>query len=236
MRRFLILVFGSALLAGCAGAALAQGPGGRPGRGGGMMMGRGGPDMLRIPEVQKELNLTPEEISKLEAAQDQVRGDQRAVMEKTGGGAPTPEQRAALRDIQEKALAGILDPAQMVRYHQLELQQQGSAAFDRPDVASALGLTAEQQAQVAAVLKQAGESRRAGAPAGGFQDLSPEERAAMRSKMEEARKATDEKLMALLTDGQKAKWKDLLGAPFTFPRPAGGRLGGRRGGGEGGGS
>ena len=46
---------------------------------------------------------------------------------------------------------------------------------------------------------------------------------AMRTKMEALRKQTDEKIVALLTDDQKKQWKEMLGAPFTFPafRPGG---------------
>jgi hypothetical protein len=32
------------------------------------------------------------------------------------------------------------------------------------------------------------------------------------------RKKMDEKAMKILTDSQKAKWKSLLGKPFTFPK------------------
>ena len=235
MRRFLCVMSGLALLISCASAVFAQPPGGRSGRGGPGMMRRGGLDMLRIAEVQQELNMTPAQIAGLDAAQEKARGEQRALLDQAGESGLTPEQRAALRGVQEKAVAAVLDSAQRVRYRQLELQQLGPTALGRPDVAGALGLTGDQQQQIAAVLKQAEESRRPGGQGGGFQDLSPEERAALRAKMEEARKATEAKLLASLTNTQKAAWQALQGTPFTFPPPATGRgpEGGRRGEGEG---
>ena len=51
----------------------------------------------------------------------------------------------------------------------------------------------------------------------------------MRTRMEALRKQTDEKITALLTDDQKKQWKEMLGAPFTFPTPRFGGPGGRGG-------
>ncbi len=42
------------------------------------------------------------------------------------------------------------------------------------------------------------------------------------------RKQTEDKIAAVLTDDQKKQWKDMTGAPFTFP--AGPGPGGRRAG------
>jgi hypothetical protein len=236
MRRFLLLVSALAILVSCAGVVFAQPPGGRPGRGGPGMMRRGGADMLRIPEVQRELRLTAAQLSQLEAAQEKLRGGMRSMMEQAGDAGPSQEQRAALRAAQDKAVAAVLDSTQMLRYHQLELQQLGAMALGRPEVAGALALTGDQQKQIAELLKQAEEARRPGGQGGNFQDLGPEERAALRAKMDETRKATEAKLEAALTDAQKAGWKALLGAPFTFPPPAMGRgpEGGRRAEGDGG--
>ena len=38
-------------------------------------------------------------------------------------------------------------------------------------------------------------------------------------KMQDMRKQTDVKIAAILTDDQKNQWKEMTGAPFTFPTP-----------------
>jgi Membrane protease subunits, stomatin/prohibitin homologs len=211
-----------------AGGASAQGGGGR--RGGGMMGGRGGGvQMLRIPEVQKELKMTPEQVGKLDAKQDEVR----QAMQGLGGGNPaqlSPEERQKradkVQEIQTKAVASILDAEQMKRYRQLELQQQGPAALARADVAAELKLTDEQKKKIADAQRQGDEDRRAAGQGANFQSMSQEERTKWMAKMQDIQKATGDKILAILTEEQKAQWKGMLGAPFTFPAPTFG--GGRR--------
>jgi peroxiredoxin len=60
--------------------------------------------------------------------------------------------------------------------------------------------------------------------------MSPEERGALMARMQQSQKATGEKITAVLTDAQKAQWKEMLGAPFTFPAFGGPRPGPQAGG------
>jgi Spy/CpxP family protein refolding chaperone len=191
--------------------ALAQrgGGGGFGGRGGGI-------NMLRMPEVQTELKLTADQKTKVETLLEQRRGQ--------GGGGQgfrdlSPEERqkamAERRAEENKQLGAILNADQMKRYNQLRLQRTGMTALAETEVATELSLTADQKTKIQEIVQQANNERRSLFQDGG----GGGDREAMRAKMEELQKATDTKLAAVLTDAQKTKWKELVGAPFTFPAP-----------------
>ena len=232
-----LLVFSAGVVANVQGAPGGGQGGGR--RGGGMGRGGGGGlQLLRIPEVQRELKMTPEQIAKIEPAQAALRQS----LQGQGGGNPGQASReerqammARMRDAQTKAVNGILDATQQKRFRQLELQRQGANALTtRKDVADELKLTEVQQKDIVEVQRRAEEDMQSAMAGVDFRNMSPEERQAMGAKMQAAQKATDEKITALLTDAQKAQWKEMQGAPFTFPANArGGFGGGRRGGGGG---
>jgi Spy/CpxP family protein refolding chaperone len=136
----------------------------------------------------------------------------------------TPEQieefrkQAAERAKQEKAkLAEILLPNQMKRLNEIYIQQLGTRALDDADVAEELKITDEQKASIAKVREESQAQMRelftAGAGGG--------DREANRAKFAEARKATDDKILAVLTADQKAKLEELKGKPFEMPENAG---------------
>jgi Spy/CpxP family protein refolding chaperone len=191
--------------------ALAQRGGGGFGRGGG-----GGINMLRMPEVQTELKITADQKTKVEALMEKLRG-QRGDFQSLRD--LSQEERAKAmaerRAAETKELAAILNADQMKRYDQLRLQRTGMSALAEKEVADQLSLTADQRTKVQEIMQaQAVEMRSLFQGGGGGGD-----REAMRAKMEEMRKQTDTKLAALLTDDQKNKWKEMVGAPFTFPAP-----------------
>lgn len=210
-----------------AGSAFAQG-GGRGGFGGQRGGFGGGLAMLRIPEVQKELKMTPEQIAKIDAKQDEVR----TASQSAAGGVSfqdmTPEERQKLMEkmveIQSKAANEILDTTQQKRFKELELQQMGpGAAANRKEVAEALKLTDEQKKGIADIQAKLAEDRRTAMAS--FRDMTPEERTAAMTKMQTGQKEANDKIVALFTAEQKTKWTELTGAPFTFPPP---RFGGGR--------
>jgi Spy/CpxP family protein refolding chaperone len=197
-----------------AGSAMAQRGGGGFGFGG---RGGGGINMLRSPEVQAELKLTDDQKTKVMALAEQRRGQGR------GGGGNlrdlSPEERqkmlAERRAEEDKQLAAILNTDQMKRYGQLRLQQQGMTALAEKPVADQLSLTADQRTKIGGIIEaQRAEMRSAFQGGGGGGD-----REAMREKMLAMQKQTDAKIAALLTDTQKAKWQELVGAPFNFGGP-----------------
>jgi hypothetical protein len=213
-RSFLGFVLALSLCAVLAGGASAQG--GRRG-----MFGRGGLQMLRIPEVQKELKMTPEQIGKIDAKQETVRqGVQDAFQGNNIFQMSTEDRQKAMdkvQDVQNKAVADILDPTQQKRFHQLELQLQGPNAISRKDVGDELKLTDDQKKKVLDVLRQTDTDRRAAISGVDLQSMSDEERAKMMAKMQDIQKTQGDKFQALLTADQQKQWKDMQGTPFTFP-------------------
>jgi acyl-CoA reductase-like NAD-dependent aldehyde dehydrogenase len=207
----------AALLIASIATASAQGR-----RGGGFM--RGGLQLLNIKEVQDELKMAPEQVSKIADKQQEVRQAMQEARQSAGNFQDmSPEDRAKffakMQEIQNKAVSDILDTKQMKRFHQLELQQQGPMAITRPDVAAELKLTDDQKKQIGEVQQKAQADQRAMMQGVDFQNMSQEERAQFGAKMQAAQKATGEKLLALLTDDQKKTWKDMQGEPFKFPAP-----------------
>lgn len=208
------IVLAVALFALSSGMAMAQG-GGRGMRG---QNNGGGLQMLRLPEVQKELKMTPEQISLIDVKQKEMRDAMQALYP-NGFGQMTPEERqqrtAKTQELQDKAVADILG----MRFHQLELQQQGPVAITRKSVADELTLTADQQKQVADLQTQANTDRRAAMQGVDYQNMSADDRQKMMTKMQDMQKAEGDKILALLTDTQKTQWKAMQGTPFTFPTP-----------------
>lgn len=225
------------------GIAAAQGGGGGRGFGGGFGRG-GGLALLRIPEVQQELKMTPDQISKIDDEQQTVRDGMQDIMQNAGGNFQdmTPAQRADLgqkiQDLNDKAVGDILtDPAQLKRYHELALQRSGPAALAQKSVQDQLNLTDAQRKQITDIQsKSQADTQAALQAAGGFQafgSMSDDDRQKLRTKMQSITDDANAKLLGVLTDAQKAQWKTMQGAPFTFPAGGGFGGGGRRGGGGG---
>jgi Spy/CpxP family protein refolding chaperone len=189
-------------------------------RGGGFGFGRGGfgggANMLRIPEVQTELKLTDEQKTKVTDLLQKLREQRQGQGQNFQDLSPEERQKllADRRAAEDKQLADILNADQMKRYHQLQLQQQGYSALADKSVADQLKLTDEQRTKIQGILDEQRAAMRDLFQSGGS------DREAMMQKMQGIRKQTDQKIAALLTDDQKNQWKEMTGAPFTFPAPA----------------
>ncbi len=138
----------------------------------------------------------------------------------------------------EKALEDILDPDQFDRLLGLLVQRENYRSVISSDkVAAAIEATAKQKEELTKISNDSNAMGRGrggpgagGAPGGGGQP----DFAAMREAMEKARKETDDKMAAVLTDVQKKKLEEMKGAKFEFPAfggPGGGPGGGRGAGG-----
>ncbi len=240
--RFGLAVAATALSVSLAASAQPGGGGGRGQRGGGMFGGGGGLMLLRSPEVQKELKMTPPQLEKLETAQATMQETIQKIMQDAGGPMAfrdmTPEDRtkfmAQMQAVQAKATSDLLDTTQQARLKQLSLQQEGPNALARKDVADQLKLTADQRKAIEDANRAAQEEQRGFFQ--GLQNATPEERQQAMAKMQTMRTATGAKLAALLSPDQKRVWDAMLGAKFTFPPQRGfggpgGPGGGRRPGG-----
>lgn len=201
--------FASALVATT--SVSAQAPGGRggdgPGRGGMLML-------LNQKSVQDELKLSAEQTTKVEAATKKQRENAAGLRN-----ADQQERRQKMEELvkdAEKQVAEILDAGQLKRLKQITWQQQGPQAIESHEVAAALHLTDEQKTKAKSILEESRKEMRALYGDGANQGEA-------RTKAEAIRKATGEKLAALLTEEQTAKWKELLGDPFKgeIQRPGG---------------
>ncbi len=204
------------------GQGRGQGGGQRKGQGGGFgqggmgMMGMGGGAMqiLANSGVQKELKLTDEQIGKITTTARDQAGQMRERFQDLQNATPE-ERRAAMTKWQAEVLKtvdGILKPDQMKRFNQIRYQNMYLAAFEDEAVVKALKITDEQKSKVRdlqmSMMQEMREQFQGGGGGGDFQ--------AMMAKRMEMQKAAFGKAVALLSDEQKAAWKDLVGAPFDY--------------------
>ena len=227
MKRIMIAAAAAVLVMGSMTAACAQrGQGG--GRfGGGFGQRGGGFAILMIAEVRQELKMTDAQIAKFQAKQDEVNNARREIMQSAGNFREmSPEDRqkvmAKIQEVQDKAIAEVLDETQLKRYKQLVLQQEGPMAASRKEVADALKLTEDQRKQIAAIQQAVRQEMMQSFQSLG-QGAAPEDIQKLMAKNQENQAKAGEKVLALFTDAQKATWKELTGAPFKFPpfqRPA----------------
>jgi RNA polymerase sigma factor (sigma-70 family) len=181
----------------------------------------GAGSLLRYDDVVKELQLTDEQ-SKKAAAGLAVIGKMQAShamkMQTLSGPERIAKEEEGYNSIDaegDKLAREVLTPAQLERLKQIEVQHLGFAALFRESVEQTLELTDEQMRSLLALKRrhEAQDSklrREAGRNAN-----SPETRA----KLRELERVTFSEAMATFSDGQKAMWKKLTGAPFEIQWP-----------------
>ncbi len=216
--------------------ALAQGGGGQ-GRGqgrGGFGQGRGGGmtpmTLLMRADVRKDLDLSEEQISKVEALQPQrgqggAGGGQRGQGggQRQGGGQGgqmTDEQRAAMQEAarkraeeQKAAIAAILKPEQVTRLSEIGYQLQGNMALMQADTQKALGLDEKQIASIKDLQTKQQEAMQALMQKMRDQELTREE---LQEKMTKNTDIMKAELGKILKADQAAKLKAMGGTkPFV---------------------
>jgi len=168
--------------------------------------------VLQNPAVQKELALSEDQVTK-------ARATSLAVLEKHRQDFVTALESDNKRDEIRKvflavtnetfdSLATILNPKQLDRLKQIELQFFGARALGRPNVIEALQPTDTQRKAFEALGDQFGEKMRQVAT---DTASSPAEKAKMRATVNgELARAIE----AILDAKQQEKWNKLIGAPF----------------------
>jgi hypothetical protein len=197
-----------------AASAQAQQP--KRGRGGGQGFGGFGGggaqagDLLNLVQsegVRKELEL--------ESDQEKAIADLRAEMNKE-----QDEARRAIAAKYKEKLNKTLLPHQAERLQQISVQLRGNAALSDEDVAKKLGLSADQQNQIAEKRKDSQAKMRElfGGGGGGGGDF-----AERREKMQKLQAETNTAILGVLTDKQKEDFEKLKGKPIDreqlFPAP-----------------
>jgi hypothetical protein len=252
LQRYLVVGLALSLLAAAPLAAQEgqQGGGRRRGFGfGGFGQGGGfqfnSVTLLGLEQVQKELELVDEQKAELTKLGEEMR----AQFTQGGGfnfqefqSLSEEERQARMEELRkqieertkeaEAKVAEILLPPQIDRLKQIRIQTRGTRAFEDEEVASVLGISDEQKQQIAAIREESQAKVQELFAAGG-QDQTDEERAANREKFEQLRKESDERITAVLSADQLARFEEMKGEKFELDMSQfRGQGGGRRRGGN----
>lgn len=180
--------------------------------------------LLQRSDVQKELNLSDDQKSKLEAMRP-ARG-QGGNRGNGGGGnggggnggggqrpAQDPEAMAKAAAEREKTMLEVLTPDQSKRLRELFVQRAGSRAVIRPDIQDALKLTATQKEKIGGLQKNQREANQAVMEKVRNGEI---ERTAVADIQKKNDSILQEEINKILTVEQRDKLKSMGGAAFTF--------------------
>jgi len=218
---------------------------------GGMGMMGGGGDMmllglLRIEEVQKEIELMPDQIEALEKVGESLRAgrgnDQQPRIDFRN--ASEEERNKFMEEMRKRneenakkvtdELEVVLLPEQLDRARQIAVQQQGFMAFLDPAIVKKLGLSEEQQTKLRTQRDKSMETMR-----DSMRELFQSgDREAIGKKLTEMRDQQLADAKKVLDEAQSKSYEELRGEPFDLPQSAmmggfGGGRGGRGGPGAG---
>lgn len=189
---------------------------------GGFGGGFGGGDVLNLlqsPELIKELKITDDEKAYIKMAADETREQDQKFFADSGfrdmpreeRGAKMAEWMAKRTADTEAKLAEIIGKDRVKRLKEIQLQVAGPRQLlFSSQLQKDLNITEDQKKQMETAMREAmTEGRELFRDNSGTED----ERAARREEFMEKQKA---KIMGVLTDAQKAKWKEMQGEPISF--------------------
>ena len=160
--------------------------------------------LLRQKSVQKELKLTDDDVKKIMEFTNKESGEYGKALKLAAKDRTTKFEE--LERANKKFLEDNLSAAQRKRLEQITLQVTGLYQLGRKEVAKALDLTEEQQTKFEEMQK---ETRKA------LEEIiTATERAGKSEKLAMLREETNKKILAALTDEQKAKVREIVGEPF----------------------
>jgi hypothetical protein len=160
--------------------------------------------LLRQKSVQKELELGADVIQKIMAfttAQSEAVGKILAL-----GEAARKEEFAKLAKQNEKFLTDTLTAKQAQRLDQITMQFTALTQLTKPEMAKELKLSNEQVTKLKDLQTQARKAL--------VDLLEAENRAGKSEKLAKLREETRTKILAILTDEQKARMREIAGPPF----------------------
>jgi Spy/CpxP family protein refolding chaperone len=179
--------------------------------------GFGASGLVRNPSVQKELKLTDEQVAKVAEVVKQVDAKHGEEFKAARDIADQQQRREKFGELQKtvsaevlKDLTGVLQPDQLKRLKQIELQVRGTRAFQEADVQKELNLTDDQKDKLKTISEDAGKEMQEirKSSQGNFQEAGKKIRAAQKEALEKA--------VAVLTPDQKKSWKEMTGEPFEI--------------------
>ena len=184
---------------------------------GGSMLG-----LLRLDQVQTEINLTDEQKSKVNAvAEDIMEGmrDQFAQLRDIEDRAQRNEKRNELdKQVDSKAreqLRDVLEGEQVMRFFQIYMQVRPAMdILAIEQIASRLEVTEEQKQKLAEVKKET-EAQQDKLYAE-MRDASQEQRRELSPKLRQLRTDANEKAVGVLTEDQKKTFDEMKGEKFEL--------------------
>jgi len=246
MRFRLRVMFGVALVLCFVATANAQRPeGGRFGGGFGGFPSRLA--LLRIEAVQKELSLTPDQVTAIQKLQEELsprrgggegeRPRRRPGNENNDARLPAPAERFFVQQDQPRRQPSDEDRQRFRQQaeERAKKEKEKLAEILKPEQLKRLneiyvrvaGVAALNDADVAKQLEITDEQKEKMAKVREETMTAMRElftgggdREANRAKFEELRKSSEEKTLAVLTDAQKKKFEELKGKPFDLPADA----------------
>jgi spore coat protein CotH len=187
-------------------------PGPPPGMGGPGQIPWSKVSLIALREVQDELSVTEAQRVQLDEIQRELKEKSRENDAQFRQAFESPEEQrmelfqAVGRKTEEanrkasSRIDEILDVKQVERLTQLQRQREGAGVLARPDIATELKLTPEQQERI--------QSLRSTTPFG-----------PPFGQTDEQRRESITELLEILDDAQKDKWASMTGKEFRFPNP-----------------
>jgi hypothetical protein len=179
------------------------------------MQGAGQIFMLANNAVLDDLELADEQRKKVEVVLQQLTARQQEMFRAFHR--LTPDERRArfleMARANEAVIADLLTPEQVRRLRQISVQWQGPMAFREYDIVLALDLSPPQRELIRSIEAEMMFGKRDGPSP---QDMSPEAR---QKAFEKVADAAMERILAILTEDQIQSWFEIVGKPFTGPRP-----------------
>lgn len=179
--------------------------------------------LLRSEQVQNELGLSEEQISRVESLTAEARNKSRDLF--SGLFDLSEEERRQRRTklaevaAETKAeLATVLETSQVKRLEQIGFQMRGIRSLMQKDTVEKLAITDEQRQQIEDLVDAQREMQREIFRS--LRDLASEERRTIMEDIQEQRKElqteTEKAVQEIVTAEQWAKYQEMKGDPFEF--------------------
>jgi Spy/CpxP family protein refolding chaperone len=160
--------------------------------------------LLRQKSVQKELEITPEQATKIK---EFTHGQSEAARKARDlGDAERKEAFARLAKQNKEFLASTLSEQQSKRLHQIMMQFTALHHLTTPELVKELNLTDEQVQKLKALQKEARKELVA--------IITHKDREAKKERFTKHHQDTRTKIFVILTDEQKRKVREIAGTPF----------------------
>jgi len=170
----------------------------------------------QTPGINRELNITDEQMRRLNEAYTPIRTRYTSEFDKLQQ-MNEEQRRARLQELRrswttdvDKSLGGVLDQKQMARYRQLEMQHRGIDVFSDPDVQRKLNLTDEQQRKFKELGDRFAKQRRE------IDKLAQTNREEATKRYQTYDKDLRGSVENILTEPQRKMWQDMSGQPYEF--------------------